>query len=63
MEADKLVTGLEGMSRSTPVGRRTINPKTHEADTGQFWGPMVKKSGVDYRVMSPITYIPAEIAK
>jgi ABC-type branched-subunit amino acid transport system substrate-binding protein len=61
MEADKLIGGLEGMSISTPVGQRTINPKTHQADAGQFWGPMVKKSGVDYRVMSPVTYIPAKI--
>ncbi len=63
IESDKLIGGLEGMSISTPVGQRTINAKTHQADTGQFWGPMVKKAGVDYRVMSPITYIPAKIAE
>ena len=28
---------------------------------GQFWGPMVKKEGVEYRMMDPVTYIPAEI--
>ncbi len=63
MEADKLAKGLEGLSISTPVGQRTIDPKTHQADTGQFWGPMVKKEGVDYRMMDPVTYIPAAIAE
>ncbi len=63
METEKLIGGLEGMSISTPVGQRTIDPKTHQADTGQFWGPMVKKAGVDYRVMSPITYIPAKLGE
>ncbi len=63
IDSDKMIGGLEGMSISTPVGRRTIDPKTHQADTGQFWGPMVKKAGVDYRVMSPITYIPAELGE
>ena len=38
-----------------------IDPKTHQANTGQFWGPMVKKSGVDYRVMSPVTFYPAKL--
>jgi branched-chain amino acid transport system substrate-binding protein len=62
MDADKLAVALEGLSISTPVGQRTIDPKTHQADTGQFWGPMVKKAGRDYRMMDPITYIPAKIA-
>ncbi len=61
MEADALAAALEGMSIDTPVGPRTIDPETHQADTGQFWGPMVKKEGVDYRVMDPVTYIPAKI--
>ncbi len=58
-DADKLSDALRGMTIDTPVGPRTIHPKTHQADTGQFWGPMKRKSGVDYRVMNPITYIPA----
>ena len=50
---------LEGLSIETPVGKMTIDPKSHQADTGQFWGPMKKKAGVDYRVMDPITWVPA----
>ena len=57
-DADQLAAALEGMSIDTPVGPRTIDPETHQADTGQFWGPMVRKDGVDYRVMNPVTYIP-----
>tara|TARA_B100001540_G_scaffold174923_1_gene154565 strand:- start:3090 stop:4076 length:987 start_codon:yes stop_codon:yes gene_type:complete len=61
MDADKFAAALEGMTIKTPVGDRTIDPKTHQANTGQFWGPMVKKSGVDYRVMSPVTFYPAKL--
>ncbi len=59
MDTDKLAAALEGLSIDTPVGPRTINAKDHQADTGQFWGPMKKKPGVPYRMMDPITYIPA----
>ena len=61
MDADKFAAALEGMTIKTPVGDRTIDPRTHQANTGQFWGPMVKKSGVDYRVMSPVTWYPAKL--
>ena len=63
IESDAIAEALKGLSIDTPVGPRTINPEDHQADTGQFWGPMVKKDGVDYRVMDPITYIPAVIAE
>jgi ABC-type branched-subunit amino acid transport system substrate-binding protein len=63
IEPDAIAEALKGLSIDTPVGPRTINPDDHQADTGQFWGPMVKKEGVDYRVMEPITYIPAVIAE
>ena len=62
-DSDAIAEALKGLSIDTPVGPRTINPDDHQADTGQFWGPMVKKEGVDYRVMDPITYIPAVIAE
>lgn len=61
MDSDKLAAALEGMTISTPVGERTIDPETHQANTGQFWGPMVKKDGREYRMMDPVTYIPAKI--
>ncbi len=61
IDAIQISEALKGLTIDTPVGARTINPKTHQADTGQFWGPMVEKEGVPYRVMDPITYIPAHI--
>ncbi len=61
MDADALAEALEGMTIDTPVGPRTIDAETHQANTGQFWGPLVKKEGFAYRVMDPVTYIPAEI--
>ena len=62
-DTDALITALEGLTISTPMGPRTINAKDHQADMGAFYGPMVKKAGKDYRVMEPVTYIPAKIAK
>jgi branched-chain amino acid transport system substrate-binding protein len=38
----KVAQALLGLTYETPVGPRTINPKTHETDTGEFWGEMVK---------------------
>lgn len=60
-KADALAEALEGMTLDTPVGPRTIDPKTHQANTGQFWGPLVNKEGFAYRVMDPVTYIPADL--
>ncbi|MCB1742764.1 MAG: ABC transporter substrate-binding protein, partial [Gammaproteobacteria bacterium] len=60
-DTDKIIKALEGLTIDTPVGSRTIDPKTHQANTGQFWGPMVKKKGVKYRVMDPVTFIPAKL--
>ena len=63
IESDAIAEALKGLSIETPVGPRTISAEDHQADTGQFWGPMVKKEGVSYRMMDPITYIPAVIAE
>ncbi len=59
--AEGIIKALEGMTLKTPVGDRTINAADHQANTGQFWGPMVKREGFAYKVMSPVRYIPAEI--
>ena len=60
MDSDKLSAALKGLTIDTPAGPRTIDPETHQADTGQFWGPMKKVEGRAYRMMDPITYVPAE---
>jgi ABC-type branched-subunit amino acid transport system substrate-binding protein len=56
-DADKVAASLEGMTIGTPVGPLTIDAKTHQANIGQFWGPMVKKPDRAYRVMEPAEYI------
>lgn len=56
-----VIKALEGMTIETPVGPRTINANDHQANTGQFWGPMVEKDGFAYKVMDPVEYIPAEL--
>lgn len=56
-----VIAALEGMTIETPVGSRTIDAKTHQANTGQFWGPMVEKDGFAYKVMDPVAYIPTEL--
>ena len=62
-DTDALISALEGLTITTPMGPRTINAEDHQADMGEFYGPMVKKAGKNYRVMDPVTYIPARIAK
>ena len=57
-DADKVVEALRGLTIDTPVGPLTINAKDHQANTGQFWGPMKKQAGRKYRMMDPVTYIP-----
>ncbi len=56
-DSDAIATALEGLTIKSPVGTLTIDPKTHQANIGQFWGPMVKKPGRAYRMMDPIEYI------
>jgi branched-chain amino acid transport system substrate-binding protein len=56
-ESDKVAAALEGLTIDTPVGPLTIDPKSHQANIGQFWGPMVKKPDRAYRMMDPVEYI------
>ena len=57
LDSNKIAAALEGLTIKTPVGPQTIDAKTHQSNTGMFWGPMVKKPGKDYRVMEPVEFI------
>ena len=59
-DPDALSAAFKGLSIDTPVGRLTIDPETHQADTGQFWGPLRRLEQYDFRVMDPVTYIPGD---
>lgn len=61
-DPDKIVAALEGLTIDSPVGKVTIDAKTHQANIGQFWGRMVKVPGKDYREMEKPEYIPLQIA-
>ena len=54
------MAALEGLSIETPVGPRHIDAQTHQANTGQFWGPMQKVEDYEFRIMRPVTYIPGD---
>ena len=59
-DVQALSAAFKRLSVDTPVGRRTIDPDTHQANTGQFWGPMKSSDQFDFRVMDPVTYIPGD---
>ena len=60
MDTTDLIKALEGLTIDTPVGSRTIDARTHQANTGQFWGPMKKSDKYEFRIMDPVTYIPGD---
>ncbi|MGO8920349.1 MAG: ABC transporter substrate-binding protein [Stellaceae bacterium] len=56
----KVAAVLPGLTFDTPVGKRTFDAATHDADTGEFWGEMVKDPAYPYAVIkSPTYYNPA----
>jgi len=60
--ADAVVAALEGMTIQTPIGPQTMRASDHQANRGQFWGPMNPSGDPKYpfKVMKPVEYIPAD---
>src|SRR4051812_23335090 len=56
-DSDKVSKALLGLTFDTPVGKRTINEKSHETETGEFWSEMVKDPKLPFAVMKNPTYI------
>jgi branched-chain amino acid transport system substrate-binding protein len=56
-DSDKVANTLLGLTFETPVGKRTINPKTHETEAGEFWGEMVKEAAYPFAVIKNPQYI------
>ena len=56
---EKVAKALLGLTFATPVGPRTINAKTHETETGEFWGEMGKEAGYPFAVMTNPVYYPS----
>ena len=56
-ESDKVSKALLGLSFDTPVGKRTIDEKTHETLAGEFWSEMVKDPKSPFAVMKTPVYL------
>ena len=57
-DAAKVIKAMEGLTIDTPMGSLTVDAKSHQTNTGQFWGPMKTQSGATYRRMDPVTFVP-----
>ena len=56
-ESDTVSKALLGLSFDTPVGKRTIDEKTHETLAGEFWSEMVKDPKSPFAVMKKPVYL------
>lgn len=56
-ESDTVSKALLGLSFGTPVGKRTIDEKTHETLAGEFWSEMVKDPNSPFAVMKKPVYL------
>ncbi len=61
-ESDKVSAALLGLSYDTPVGKRTINAKTHESEAGEFWGEMIKDPAHPFAIMKNPQYLDTSTA-
>jgi branched-chain amino acid transport system substrate-binding protein len=57
VKPDDVAKALPGLTVDTPIGKQTINPKTHSANRGQFWGKMVKDPRYSFAVMEKPVYV------
>jgi branched-chain amino acid transport system substrate-binding protein len=56
VDNEKVAAALLGLTFDTPGGKRTIDPKTHETQSGEFWGEMVKDTAYPFAVMKSPVY-------
>ncbi len=56
VDNEKVAAALLGLTFDTPGGKRTIDPKTHETQAGEFWGEMVKDAAYPFAVMKTPAY-------
>jgi branched-chain amino acid transport system substrate-binding protein len=59
-DTKEVIEALRGLTIETPIGTQTINPETHEANRGQFWGQMTSTDEYPFKVLEPATWIPAD---
>lgn len=56
-ESEAVARAMLGVSYDTPIGTQTIDPETHSANRGQFWGKMIADPRYPFPVMSEIVYV------
>jgi len=60
-DSDKVSKALLGLTFDTPVGKRTINATTHETESGEFWGQMVKDDHYPFATIKDPKYYDATV--
>ena len=58
VDNDAVAKALLGLSFVTPVGKRTINEKSHETFAPEFWGVMTKDPKYPFAVMKDPEELP-----
>jgi branched-chain amino acid transport system substrate-binding protein len=53
---EKVAKAMLGLTYQTPLGPHTFDPLTHESNTGDFWGEMVKDPAYPFAVIKDPTY-------
>jgi branched-chain amino acid transport system substrate-binding protein len=55
-DSDKVAAALAGLTFDTPTGKLTFNAKTHESESGEFWGEMVKDPKYPFAIIKDPVY-------
>jgi branched-chain amino acid transport system substrate-binding protein len=56
-DSDRVSKALLGLTFDTPVGKRTFNASTHESESGEFWGEMVKDEHYPFAIIKDPKYL------
>jgi branched-chain amino acid transport system substrate-binding protein len=55
-DSDKVSAALLGLTFDTPTGKLTFDAKTHESNSGEFWGQMIKDPKYPFAVIKDPVY-------
>jgi branched-chain amino acid transport system substrate-binding protein len=62
-DSTKVAAVMAGMTYQTPLGPRTFDKTTHDADAGEYWGVMEKTESAPFAVIKDPVYYNPEPAK
>jgi len=55
-DSEKVSKAMLGITFDTPVGKRTLDPVTHETESGEYWGEMIKDPRYPFAIIKDPTY-------